>query len=242
MAREVNRSQTGARPRAPLGLASKVHTPNSGTVQAKRFPEDNIVGWNERLLLAVAPLAALIMGACATEAMLPTVASGLMDPARCGTCHAAESRAWRDAYHSKMVRTPQEGLLKEAVDNWAKDSEGNTGPTRGNIDGNAYQLADVQFVIGSKWKQRYLVRNAATGNHQFLDKQWNRYTNAWEPYGQKNDWETQCSTCHAGDGITASGSQNSAAREAARSEKNAGCEACHGPGAQHAAARGQADL
>src|SRR5512134_2096086 len=120
--------------------------------------------WNNSWLLAVAPLVALVMGACATDAMLPTVASEFAGSEKCATCHAAEFKTWKDTYHSKMVRTPQAGLLKDAVDQWAKDSKGNAGPTKGNIDGKAYALADVQLVIGSKWKQRYLVKNPATGN------------------------------------------------------------------------------
>ena len=74
---------------------------------------------------------------------------------------------------------------------WAKDSKGTAGPTKGNIDGKPYGMEDVVYVVGSYWKQRYLVKNLATGNHQFLDKQWNRMTRLWENYGQKNDWETQ---------------------------------------------------
>jgi malate dehydrogenase (oxaloacetate-decarboxylating)(NADP+) len=30
-----------------------------------------------------------------------------------------------------------------------------------------------------------------------MDKQWNRVHRQWENYGQRNDWETQCATCHA---------------------------------------------
>ena len=96
-----------------------------------------------------------------------------------------------------MVRTTRDGLLKDALDNWTKDAKGNAGPTKANITGTPAKLDDVVYVVGSKWKQRFLVPNPQTGNHQFLDKQWNRANNSWEPYGQKNDWETQCSTCHA---------------------------------------------
>ena len=35
-------------------------------------------------------------------------------------------------------------------------------PGKGNVDGKAYALADVQMVVGSKWKQRFLVKNSAT--------------------------------------------------------------------------------
>jgi hypothetical protein len=35
----------------------------------------------------------------------------------------------------------------------------NPGPTKGNIDGQAYKMDDVVFIVGTKWKQRYLVKN-----------------------------------------------------------------------------------
>jgi hypothetical protein len=107
----------------------------------------------------------------------------------------------------------------------------NPGPTKGNIDGQAYKMDDVVFIVGTKWKQRYLVKNPATGNHQFMDKQWNRFTKQWENYGQKNDWETQCATCHTTDyRITAYDEKNTAATKVSIAECNVGCKGCHGPG------------
>lgn len=88
-----------------------------------------------------------------------------------------------------------EGAIVDAVEKWATDGA-NPGPTKGNVTGAALKLEDVQYVVGSKWKQRYLVKNDQTGNLQFMDKQFNRLSGKWENYGQKNDWNTQCATCH----------------------------------------------
>ena len=44
------------------------------------------------------------------------VASEFVGSEKCGTCHAAEFKTWQDSYHAKMVRTPQEALLKDALD------------------------------------------------------------------------------------------------------------------------------
>lgn len=162
---------------------------------------------------------------------------------KCGTCHAQEFASWKDTYHNKLVRPTREGMLKDALEAWAKDSKGNAGPTKGNIDGKAYAYDDVVMVVGSKWKQRYLVKNPGTGNHQFLDKQWNRYLKVWEGYGQKNDWETACTTCHAtGYKITSYDPANPATQKSTFSEKNTGCEACHGPGSLHVASLGKTKL
>lgn len=142
-----------------------------------------------------------------------------------------------------MIRTLKEGLVKGAGENWAKDGAGTAGPAKGNVDGNTYKLEDVQLVVGSLWKQRFLVKNPVTGNHQFLDKQWNTVHGRWEPYGQKNDWETQCATCHAtGYRFTHYDPANPATQKVAMSELNTGCEACHGPGAKHIASEKGADI
>ena len=152
-----------------------------------------------RWLLALAGGAILALTGCTTGS---DAANGAVDhvatSASCDTCHAKDVASWKDSYHARMVRPAAEALLPEAVAHWALDAKGNAGPSTGNIDGQRYGLIDVEMVVGSKWKQRYLVKNPLTGNHQFLDKQWNSYTRLWEAYGQKDDWETLCTTCHVG--------------------------------------------
>ncbi len=207
-------------------------------------------------MLSVAAATLLVIGAgCTTEAVKPASSTSTASAAgtisktqfvgsdACQNCHEDEFKTWKGTSHSKMVRSVKDGLLKDAQDNWAKDAKGNAGPTKANITGTPAKLDDVVYVIGSKWKQRFLVKNPLTGNHQFLDKQWNRASNAWEGYGQKNDWETQCATCHAtGYKITAYDPKNTAAMKVSMSEMNTGCEACHGPGAVHAKSKKAADI
>jgi hypothetical protein len=65
----------------------------------------------------------------------------------------------------------------------------------------------------------------------------------WENYGQKNDWETNCSTCHStGFRLTAYDDKNPAAQKWSMAEVNIGCEACHGPGAKHVKSVKKADI
>ncbi|HQR22780.1 MAG TPA: multiheme c-type cytochrome [Burkholderiaceae bacterium] len=190
----------------------------------------------------VAVLGAALLGSCSMGSGSGS-GKAFVGSEKCSGCHAAEYTTWKETYHSKMVRSTREGLLKDALDNWTKDSKGNAGPTKANITGTPAKLDDVVYVIGSKWKQRYLVKNPQTGNHQFLDKQWNAYTKLWEPYGQKSDWETQCTTCHAtGYRITSYDPKNTAAMKVDMSEHNTGCEACHGPGSRHISSRSKADI
>ena len=154
---------------------------------------------------------------------------------RCGKCHDVEYASWKKSYHSKMVRPKDEAILKDAVEQWAKD-----GPTKVNLTGAPAKFEDVVLVVGSKWKQRFLVKNPATGGHVFLDKQWNTLHKKWENYGQKNDWDTNCATCHAtGFKLTSYDSKAPAEQKWTMAEVNIGCESCHGPGAEHAKSKGK---
>lgn len=148
--------------------------------------------------LAAVGLAALV--ACSTDSTIAqsaAVASAAPDGSeQCATCHRNEMKTWKDAYHAKVAQPPHEALVREAKQYWTIDGKGNTGPTTGNVDGKSYGLADVQLVVGTRWKQRFLVKNEATGHHQFLDKQWNSYTRRWEEYANRDDWDGTCATCH----------------------------------------------
>ncbi len=148
---------------------------------------------------------------------------------KCGKCHDVEYDSWKQSYHSKMVRPKDAAVLKDVVAQW-----GNGGPTKVNLTGAAATLNDVVYVVGSKWKQRFLVKNSTTGGHLFLDKQWNNVSKQWEGYGNKNDWETNCGTCHStGFRLTSYDEKNPAAQKWAMAEINVGCESCHGPGSTH---------
>ena len=181
-------------------------------------------------------------GACAAAIALASAAVAA-DPEyagseRCGKCHQDAYKSWKQSYHAKMVRPKDEAILKDVVEQW-----GNGGPTKINLTGAAAKLDDVVLVVGSNWKQRFLVKNAETGGHLFLDKQWNRVTKKWENYGQKNDWDTNCATCHTtGFRLTSYDEKNPAAQKWSIAEMNIGCESCHGPGAAHAKSRKKADI
>ncbi len=151
----------------------------------------------------------------------------------CMKCHKTEHESWKLTYHSKLIGIKEERMLKDAVEKWETDGF-NPGPTKGNATGKKFARKDVEYTIGSKWKQRYLVKNEDTGGYQFLDKQFNRMSGKWEGYGQKHDWNTQCTTCHTtGYRILEYDAKNPKVQKTTRIETSIGCEACHGPGAAH---------
>jgi cytochrome c553 len=162
--------------------------------------------------------------------------------AACQKCHPAEFKSWKDTFHSRIIRPREQGILKDAVAKWSSDGA-NPGPTTGNASGKSYAIADVKLVIGSRWKQRYLVANEDTGGLQFLNKQYNRNSGKWENYGQKNDWNTMCASCHTtGYRLTKYDPASPKDQMAEWSELSVGCEACHGPAAKHVASRKKKDV
>lgn len=189
------------------------------------------------IVLAIGAVALAVGVGCTTQPVKEAQTS-FVGSERCGGCHVQEYKTWKNSLHAKMVTPVQVGILKDVVDNWSQD-----GPTKTNVDGKPAKLEDVQYVVGSYWKQRFLVKNPATGGHAFLDKQWNRMTKKWEGYGQKNDWDTNCATCHAtGFRLLSYDPKNPAAQKWAYSEMNIGCEACHGPGGKHVVSHSKADI
>ncbi len=154
-------------------------------------------GWTFRCAALFAALGLMLMAGCTTDSSVaPAAAAVSSGRADCDACHPGDVKNWKETYHAKVARAPHEVLLKEAAQYWTVDSKGNSGPSRGNLDGQLYGFDDVEMVVGTRWKQRFLVKNPATGHHQFLDKQWNSYTGVWEGYANKDDWDAGCATCH----------------------------------------------
>jgi formate-dependent nitrite reductase cytochrome c552 subunit len=160
----------------------------------------------------------------------------------CKQCHKEEFDTWKLTYHSKMLRKRDEGILKDVVEKWATDGF-NPGPTTGNVTGGKYAIQDVVYLIGSNWKQRFLVKDESTGGYQFLNKQFNRLNGKWENYGNKNDWDTMCATCHTtGYRLTKYDPADPKTQRAEWVELNNGCENCHGPGAKHVKSKSRKDI
>ena len=103
-----------------------------------------------------------------------------------------------------------------------------------------FKPADIAFVYGSRWKQRYFTKR---GDDYFpLPAQWDVTNRVWRPYfvQPNTDWWVPhypadnmqrptgplCDGCH---------SVNYDIKSKTVTEWNVGCERCHGPGSQHVA-------
>ena len=189
------------------------------------------------LTVAICTLALSVAPAMAADSKKEFVGSET-----CRKCHAEEFKSWKTTFHSKIVQPKKGGILKDVVAKWATDGK-NPGPTTGNVTGAAFKLDDVHYVVGSRWKQRFLVKDPQTGGMQFLNKQFNRLTGEWENYGNKNDWDSNCGTCHTtGYRILSYDEKAGKTVKNEYSEMGVGCEACHGPGAKHVKSKAKKDI
>lgn len=160
----------------------------------------------------------------------------------CQKCHKAEFESWDKTLHSRMVVKRDDGILKAVVEKWATDGK-TPGPAKGNVTKKEFKMSDVEYVVGGHWKQRFLVKDDTTGGYQLMDKQFNRMSGEWEPYGNANDWDHMCATCHTtGYRLTAYDPADPKTAKATWSELNVGCEACHGPGAKHIKTKSKKDI
>jgi predicted CXXCH cytochrome family protein len=144
----------------------------------------------------------------------------------CKSCHAEIYNHWKQTRMANVVRDPK--VHPEAViPDFSKPD-----PVR------TFDLGDVAFVYGSRYKQRYFTKRGEDyyplpAQWDVKKKKWLSYhveagADWWEPfYGPSNfDRPTgpTCDGCH---------SVNYNVQTKQVTEWNVGCEKCHGPGSLH---------
>lgn len=140
-------------------------------------------------------------------------AEGFIGSWECEECHVDTYAQWLRTPHARMLRNAfKDPKAIEATD---------FGP------GIPFEKSDIYFTIGSHWIQKYMT--LLGGQFYVLPKYWNIVEERWEPYSIWN-WNEQpyplyCNGCHAvGFDMETRSYQ----------EESIGCEACHGPGEEHA--------
>lgn len=143
-------------------------------------------------------------------------AGGYVGSRRCLGCHTDNYLGWRDTLHARTIHNAT--LTPDAV--------------LANFDQPEMELpfglADVKYVIGQKWQQRFITQTVE-GELLVLPGQWNIATQEWvldqRAEGETLDWQAECSGCHVTGLETAAWEFQ---------EFGIGCEDCHGPGEEHA--------
>ncbi len=142
----------------------------------------------------------------------------------CAVCHAQVYERWKTTRMANVVRDPK--IHPDAII-----------PDLSKPDPLVhFSIADIDFVYGSKWKQRYFKK---IGDDYYpLQAQWDVTHKKWRNYFVKDDWwvslyppdnmkrptSATCDGCH---------SVNFDISTKTVTEWNVGCEKCHGPGSAH---------
>jgi predicted CXXCH cytochrome family protein len=144
---------------------------------------------------------------------------------KCAECHKTYYDGWKDTAHNKMIRPPvAEGPSKTVFADFGR-----------NDSIRQFDLKDVKWVIGHRWKQRFI--GEVGGQEVVFPAQWSMKEKKWQPYEGKSDWWYPthkdwksrsnfelCAGCHS------TGSDHYAQKWV---ELNIACESCHGPGKPH---------
>jgi predicted CXXCH cytochrome family protein len=146
----------------------------------------------------------------------------------CKRCHAEAYNGWKQTRMANVVRDPKDH--PEAV----------LGDFTHADPLVTFDLKDIAFIYGSRYKQRYFVKK---GDDYYVEPaQWDVAKKKWLPFHVEKgtDWWTPfygdsnferptgplCDGCH---------SVNYNIQTHAVTEWNVGCEKCHGPGSAHVA-------
>ncbi len=193
-------------------------------------------------------------------AMIP--AAQFIGARACAECHAAQVDAWRGSDHDLAMQVADE---KTVLGNFADARFTYAGTTTRffrrdgrffvNTDGPDGKLADfeIKYTFGVHPLQQYLVELTG-GRMQALGIAWDsrpkeqgggrwfhlypgQNLKAGDPLhwtGVQQNWNFQCAECHSTN-LSKNFDAGSGTFKTTWSELSVACEACHGPGSNHAA-------
>jgi len=149
--------------------------------------------------------------------------------AKCKECHKEYYHAWSHSQHPRMIQDVKKDTSVIVADFLKLPQDAD------------FNLSDVQYTIGGKFKQRYMIPAEINGSADFRvgNYQWNTQTQKWQHYKTWHYWyknayphdnklvptSKTCDGCHF-TGYMASEK---------RVEAGISCEMCHGPASKHVA-------
>ena len=180
---------------------------------------------------------------------------------RCASCHASQYAAWQTSQHAIAMQnaTPATVLGRFDTTTFADSGVTSTFLRRGDRlvvntrgpDGQ-YRDYEIRYTFGVYPLQQYLVEFPG-GRLQALTVAWDSrpaaqggqrwftlypgalvaHTDEYHWTGRQNNWNFMCADCHS-TGVRKGYDAMADTFRTTRSEISVGCEACHGPGSQHA--------
>jgi predicted CXXCH cytochrome family protein len=191
-----------------------------------------------------------------------TAAPGYVGTAACANCHPDEAKRWRGSHHDLAMQLPtaQTVLGNFNGATFTKDGVTSTffrrdGQYFVHTDGPDGALHDyrVAYTFGVDPLQQYLLelpngrlqafgiawdsRPRAAGGQRWFDLYPKEHIDSHDVLhwtGPMQNWNFMCAECHS-TALRKNYRANGDRFETAWSDLNVGCEACHGPGAQHLA-------
>jgi predicted CXXCH cytochrome family protein len=152
--------------------------------------------------------------------------------AECAKCHEDLGRDHTSSRHALALQDvgDDDDKSKILADFSIGDAE-RTVKFPGEDAARPLTAADVEYAIGAgRYAQRYVYR-VERGKYAVLPVEWNTIEKKWQPYRtgdawvEKNDFIANCAGCHV---------TNLNVRRSRWGDEGVQCEACHGPGSEHA--------
>lgn len=164
------------------------------------------------LLVGVGLLIVLSAGV-AMAARTPRSIPEYLGSKACLGCHGDKYATWSPSGHANMINPINSpGDLPADISLATPELQS--------------ELRQALYVVAG---QRFLARDAATGNLKFANVQWSAADNRYIAYKGGSEWFGNCAGCHA---------VNVSKPAKTFTEFGIGCEACHGPGRDHALGKG----
>jgi cytochrome c553 len=191
----------------------------------------------------------------------PTPQDQYVGSAACAECHAEEAKDWSQSDHAWALKEPD---ARSMLGDFSGVSFTHKGVTSRFFmqDGKYFietdgasgkpETFEVRYAVGHRPLQQYLVETTK-GRLQVLDIAWDVNGKKWFHLypdqdlppgdgmhwtGSYKNWQARCATCHQ-TGFDKGYDFPTRTYKSHWSEITVGCETCHGPGKDHAAAARQ---